>query len=122
MSFYCEVKLMWQLIEAMAVQMERFCSVKVWKKGIKDAPTPVCCTPNSHVTDHGGSPGSALVLGSAAWEVQPLGSERVQLLQCLTGSLNFLGKMPQGGLQHWHVIWVGDKHAAQRNCRAVGSG
>lgn len=73
----------------------------------------VCCTPNSHVTDRGGSPGSALVLGSAAWEVQPLGSERVQLLQCLTGSLNFLGKMPQGGLQHWHVIWMGDKHAAQ---------
>lgn len=39
MSFYCEVKLMWQLIEAMAVQMERFCSVELWKKGVKDAPT-----------------------------------------------------------------------------------
>lgn len=27
------------------------------------------------MTDHGGSPGSAPVLGSAVWEMQPLGSE-----------------------------------------------
>lgn len=83
---------------------------------------PVRCTSNSHMTDRGGSPGSAPVLGSVAWEVQPLGSERVQLLQSLTGSLNVPGKMPQGELQHWHVIWMGDKHTAQRKCRMLGSG
>lgn len=68
----------------------------MWKKGIKDAPAPSVL----QLEFTGDRPWwftwQCPCAGSAAWEMQTSGSERVQLLQCLTGSINFPWKGATG--------------------------